>query len=150
MIINQSELNACLTGQIGNPHEFLGLHTLGGQKGMVVRALDPNAEEVFLINQENGKEYPLNKIHADGFLRESSRNLKIILITSFDQFFHVVKKSGLIHTVFYLTLKMIISRTLTWAQKFVLLKSLVHFRLITQELMGLPLWSGLHLLRVYM
>ena len=67
MIINQSELSACITGQLGNPHEFLGLHELGDEKGMVVRALDPSAEEVFLINQENGKEYPLNKIHTDGF-----------------------------------------------------------------------------------
>jgi len=67
MIINQTELEACLTGKLGNPHSFLGLHVVGSQKGLVARALDPDAEKVFLVHQESGKEYPLRKIHPDGF-----------------------------------------------------------------------------------
>ena len=46
---------------------FLGLHSLGSGKGVVVRAFDPEAEEVLIVDQNTGAVYPLKKIHSDGF-----------------------------------------------------------------------------------
>jgi 1,4-alpha-glucan branching enzyme len=68
MIINEIELKNCISGQIGNPHAFLGLHSLGGAAGLVARAFDPYAEgNIEIIDQRNGKAYLLNQIHSDGF-----------------------------------------------------------------------------------
>ena len=67
MIINQNELHSCLSGKIGCPHDFLGLHSLGSGKGFVARAFDPEADEVLIIDQDTGVVYPLGKIHPDGF-----------------------------------------------------------------------------------
>lgn len=67
MILSQKELDLCLSGKLGDPHSFLGLHLLGGGKGAVARALDPQAQKVLLQNKETGKYYPLKKIHSDGF-----------------------------------------------------------------------------------
>ena len=48
MIINQNELNFCISGQIGSPHDYLGLHLLGSGKGLVARAFAPLADEVLV------------------------------------------------------------------------------------------------------
>ena len=67
MIINQNELNSCISGEIGSPHDYLGLHSLGSGKGLVARAFDPHADEVLILDRESGETYPLIKIHPDGF-----------------------------------------------------------------------------------
>ena len=87
MIINQTELEACLSGKLGNPHSFLGLHVVGSQKGLVARALDPDAEKVFLVHQESGKEYLLTKIHPDGFFEGEIKDEQI----HFPYFFRSVR-----------------------------------------------------------
>ena len=61
MILSQNELNSCVSGKWGNPHDFLGLHSLGANKGFVARAIDPLAEEVFIINKETQDAYLLLK-----------------------------------------------------------------------------------------
>jgi len=66
MILSQSELISCVSGKLGNPHAFLGLHSLGANKGLVARAIDPLAEKVFIINRETKDVLPLFKIHPDG------------------------------------------------------------------------------------
>ena len=66
MILSQSELISCVSGKLGNPHAFLGLHSLGANKGLVARAIDPLAEKVFIVNRETKDVLPLFKIHADG------------------------------------------------------------------------------------
>ena len=67
IIINKNELNSCISGKIGCPHDYLGLHTLGSEKGVVVRAFDPAATDVLLVDKQSGDTYPLLKIHHDGF-----------------------------------------------------------------------------------
>ena len=67
MIINQNELNSCLSGKIGCPHDFLGLHSLGSGKGVVARAFDPEADEIVIVDQNTDAVYPLKKIHSNGF-----------------------------------------------------------------------------------
>ena len=68
MIINEIELKNCISGQMGNPHAFLGLHSLGGESGLVARAFDPDAKgNLEIIDQRSGKAYLLNQIHSDGF-----------------------------------------------------------------------------------
>ena len=59
MILSQDELNSCVSGKLGTPHAFLGLHSLGNKKGLVARAIDPLAEKVFLINKETKDIFPL-------------------------------------------------------------------------------------------
>jgi 1,4-alpha-glucan branching enzyme len=66
MILSQSELISCVSGKLGNPHAFLGLHSLGANKGLVARAIDPFAEKVSIINKETQDVFPLFKIHPDG------------------------------------------------------------------------------------
>ena len=67
MIINQNELNSCLSGKIGCPHDFLGLHSLGSGIGVVARAFDPEADEIVIVDQNTDAVYPLKKIHSNGF-----------------------------------------------------------------------------------
>ena len=67
MIINQTELDACWSGKIGSPHDFLGLHEIGPGLGLVARALDPGADQVSLVDRSSDTLFPMNKIHPDGF-----------------------------------------------------------------------------------
>ena len=67
MIINQTELDACWSGKIGSPHDFLGLHEIGPGLGLVARALDPGADQVSLVDRSSDTWFPMNKIHPDGF-----------------------------------------------------------------------------------
>jgi 1,4-alpha-glucan branching enzyme len=74
MILSQNELNSCVSGKWGNPHDFLGLHSLGANKGFVARAIDPLAEEVFIINKETQDAYLLLKIHPNGLFEGKIAN----------------------------------------------------------------------------
>ncbi len=67
MIINQIELDACWSGKIGSPHDYLGLHKIAPDRGFVARALDPGADQVTLVDLDTGSSFPLKKVHPDGF-----------------------------------------------------------------------------------
>ena len=77
MILSQSELNSCVSGKMGNPHAFLGLHSLGANKRLVARAIDPFAERVFVVNRETKNIFPLLKI--TGFIADHKNLLDINL-----------------------------------------------------------------------
>lgn len=67
MIIHRDELEACIAGEIGAPHTFLGLHPLADRPGMVARAWDPAARKIFLINDNDSRSWELIKIDQRGF-----------------------------------------------------------------------------------
>ena len=70
MIIKDSEIN-CLNGRLGNPHFFLGVHSLGKDDQKVARVIDTHAKEVHLY--ENGEFIlSLDKAPTDGFLVDMS------------------------------------------------------------------------------
>ena len=83
MILTEKELNLCISGQLGDSHELLGLHPLGTSKGVVARAIDPNADELLIINHENGNQTLLNKIHPDGFFEGVIKDTNRIFTYSF-------------------------------------------------------------------
>ena len=83
MILTEKELNLCISGQLGDPHELLGLHPLGTSKGVVARAIDPGADELLIINHENGNQTLLNKIHPDGFFEGVIKDTNRIFAYSF-------------------------------------------------------------------
>lgn len=49
MILTAAELASLVRIQNRNPHEFLGMHELGDQSGLVVRAAVPNAKSVEVV-----------------------------------------------------------------------------------------------------
>ena len=71
-------------------HELLGLHPLGTSKGVVARAIDPGADELLIINHENGDQTLLNKIHPDGFFEGVIKDTNRTLLNPFE----VVKNSS--------------------------------------------------------
>ena len=84
MILTEKELNLCISGQLGDPHELLGLHPLGTSKVKVVaRAIDPSADELLIINHENGNQTLLNKIHPDGLFEVVIEDTNRIFAYSF-------------------------------------------------------------------
>jgi len=67
MIINAREIDACLSGEIGDPHSVLGLHSLGVGKGMVARCLSPSADRVELVDLRTRDRYPMDRLVSTGF-----------------------------------------------------------------------------------
>ena len=70
MIIQDSEIKSCLSGQLGDPHFFLGVHRLEQGNKWVARALDTHALEITLISETGEFKVPLKKI-AEGGLFEA-------------------------------------------------------------------------------
>lgn len=66
---NFIELQRVVSADCGDPHHILGMHEIekDGKAALVARVLNPQAKEVSVIDIKKGKEYPLEKIHADGF-----------------------------------------------------------------------------------
>ncbi|MCC8098314.1 MAG: 1,4-alpha-glucan branching enzyme, partial [Eubacterium sp.] len=66
---NFLELQRVVTADCGDPHHILGMHEIekDGKSALVVRVLNPQAKEVSVIDDKKGTEYPLEKIHQDGF-----------------------------------------------------------------------------------
>lgn len=66
---NFIELQRVVSADCGDPHHILGMHEIekNGKAALVVRVLNPQAKEVSVIDVKKGNEYPLEKIHADGF-----------------------------------------------------------------------------------
>ena len=70
MIIQDSEIKSCLSGQLGDPHFFLGVHRLEPGNKWVARALDTHALEITLVNEAGEFKVPLKKV-AEGGLFEA-------------------------------------------------------------------------------
>ena len=67
MVISKKEMKACLDGVVGDPHAWLGLHLLGDGKGVVARALDPEAETVSVMNLLTQSLHPMKCLDRNGF-----------------------------------------------------------------------------------
>jgi len=67
MIISAKEMDACLSGEIGDPHSMLGLNLLGSGQGLVVRCLSPSAERVELIDLRTHDAHPMKRLTVNGF-----------------------------------------------------------------------------------
>ncbi len=70
MIIQDSEIKSCLSGQLGDPHFFLGVHRLEPSNKWVARALDTHALEITLVSEAGEFKVPLKKV-AEGGLFEA-------------------------------------------------------------------------------
>ena len=93
MIISPKELDLCRNGNSGNPHQWLGMHLLADRPGLVVRAWDPGAQEIALVDQKSKKSYQMIKIHEDGFFEFFLPRRKSFL-TFFTPLMKMVKGSG--------------------------------------------------------
>ena len=67
MIISAKEMDACLSGEIGDPHSMLGLNLLGSSQGIVARCLSPSAERVELIDLRTHDAHPMECLSVNGF-----------------------------------------------------------------------------------
>ena len=67
MIILPKELEGCISGSSGNPHQFLGFHRLSDRKGSVIRVWEPSAERVDVICEDGGMRLEMQCIDSRGF-----------------------------------------------------------------------------------
>jgi len=65
----QENIRRMLTGKCGDPFAFLGMHKVKDKYGtsLQVRAFLPEAEEACIVDEETGMQYPMEKIHKQGF-----------------------------------------------------------------------------------
>jgi 1,4-alpha-glucan branching enzyme len=65
----QENIRRILAGKCGDPFSILGMHLRKekNEKGVEVRAFLPEAESAWIVDDETGKEYPMEKIHKNGF-----------------------------------------------------------------------------------
>ena len=67
MIILPEEMEGCISGSSGNPHQFLGLHGLLDRKGSVIRVWEPAARGVDLICRDDKTRFTMKCIDSRGF-----------------------------------------------------------------------------------
>lgn len=67
MIILPQEIDSCLDGTAANPHQWLGLNSLGEGRGWVVRAMDTDAQKVIFVDETKRSQHTMTKIHSNGF-----------------------------------------------------------------------------------
>ena len=67
MIISKTEMDSIIDGRCHNPHQWLGIHRLSSQNGLVIRAWDPFACKIYLKNLKNGKSYQMECLSNKGF-----------------------------------------------------------------------------------
>ena len=67
MIIRSEELEMCISGSLGDPHQFLGMHPLKDYPGCVVRAWLPEATDVFVISFDQSMKYRMEMLDQRGF-----------------------------------------------------------------------------------
>ncbi|MEC8420057.1 MAG: 1,4-alpha-glucan branching protein GlgB [Verrucomicrobiota bacterium] len=67
MLISRHEMEACISGTIGEPHYFLGMHAVSSSSGLVARAWDPFANKISLIRTNDSKRFEMNRIDDRGF-----------------------------------------------------------------------------------
>ena len=66
MIISEAELESIIHGNCHDPHHLLGIHPMGGNKGIVIRCWDPSAVQFRVIDKDSGKEHSMDLVHPDG------------------------------------------------------------------------------------
>ncbi len=68
MLLTQDELHSLTQATQRTPHQFLGMHPLGGGKGMVVRAFLPNAAKVDVepTHEKDKPKFPLKQLDRAG------------------------------------------------------------------------------------
>ncbi len=62
--ISELLIERILNGDSHDPHHFLGMHL--ENKIIVVRVFNPQAKEVFVLNEQNASEFKMEKIHPAG------------------------------------------------------------------------------------
>ena len=67
MIISSREMEVRRSGQIGNPHQWLGMHLLGDGSGLVVRVWDPGALKITIFESGKTKRFEMEMVHSSGF-----------------------------------------------------------------------------------
>lgn len=67
MIIRPDEMEMCISGLLGDPHQFLGMHPLADLPGSVVRAWIPQAIEVLFISSDYSMKYKMVMVDKRGF-----------------------------------------------------------------------------------
>ena len=71
MVSSEIDINAILTGSVRDPHQFLGMHRLGANKGYKVRVWDPSAVKIKLSIKGADKSYPMKAIDPAGLFELS-------------------------------------------------------------------------------
>jgi len=69
MIVSAAELEALVSVRHASPHELLGMHKLGGRKGLVVRAFVPGAHRIDAVpvHESSRPTIHLRRLHDTGF-----------------------------------------------------------------------------------
>jgi 1,4-alpha-glucan branching enzyme len=70
MVLTQEELRSLIDVRNRSPHQLLGMHALGGEAGVVARALLPNAAKVEVqpVHEKDMPTFPLKRLpHSDVF-----------------------------------------------------------------------------------
>ena len=83
MIINERELSDCLSGQIADPHSFLGVNPLEKRNHWVARVIDTHASEVLLLKKSSGESIRMEKISGKGFFEVEFKDVGIVSDYSF-------------------------------------------------------------------
>ena len=65
----QENIRRMLAGKCVDPFAFLGMHPVKDKYGtsLQVRAFLPEAEEACIVDEETGIQYPMEKVHKQGF-----------------------------------------------------------------------------------
>jgi 1,4-alpha-glucan branching enzyme len=65
----QENIRRMVAGKCGDPFSFLGMHEVKDkyETGLEVRAFLPEAEEACIVEDETGIQYPMQKVHKQGF-----------------------------------------------------------------------------------
>src|SRR5512145_2236264 len=68
MLLTDAELHSLVNAQIRSPHTLLGMHPLGDESGVVVRAYLPNAAavEVVPVHERDLPVIKLKRLHESG------------------------------------------------------------------------------------
>jgi len=63
------QIYTLLYSDVSDPFKILGGHEIehDGKKVISVRAYDPDAEEMFIVDVKSSKEFKMEKVHKDGF-----------------------------------------------------------------------------------
>jgi 1,4-alpha-glucan branching enzyme len=65
----QENIRQIVAGKCGDPFSILGMHQKKDKYGTIleVRAFLPEAEEAWIVDDETGRQYPMEKVHKQGF-----------------------------------------------------------------------------------
>ena len=68
MILTPEELQSLIELKQCSPHQLLGMHPLGGEGGLVVRAFVPDAAEIKIqpVHEKNRPHFSLKRLHEIG------------------------------------------------------------------------------------